>query len=267
VLGKKVLEVRLVCKLLICIIAHFTLDWVWDCCAFAVALPPLFARSSHVLVRHGCKEIDIFPSARLQSIRVGTRDASQRSSRMVCVYLLVGRSHSDDYADHSPLAVPFRADEDHPDPDGSEPDLHLSITPALLSAFQSSLVQHHIDLRFFSGSWDGFNVERILSGSNTYDIVLTSETIYRTDSTPALLRLLRDACLGTSTSHAPMQETLDGSARYTCLVAAKVLYFGVGGGVAEFVEEIEKNGYGKADSVWEQTAGVGRRILNVSWTR
>ncbi|KAI0031588.1 hypothetical protein K488DRAFT_6360, partial [Vararia minispora EC-137] len=166
----------------------------------------------------------------------------------------------------SPLAEAYRASEDHPDP-GDEPDLHLSITPTFLSAFQASLSQHRVNLRFFSGSWDGFDVARVLDAPGVaYNVVLTSETIYRTDSTSSLLRLLREACLsGAPTPTTSLPEDIEQTRSYTCLVAAKVLYFGVGGGVAEFVRAVETDGRGRVDTVWEQATGVARRILRITW--
>jgi protein-histidine N-methyltransferase len=49
-----------------------------------------------------------------------------------------------------------------------------------------------------------------------------------------------------------------------CLVAAKVLYFGVGGGVEGFVRAVEAEG-GVVRTVWEHREGVGRRIMRIEW--
>jgi protein-histidine N-methyltransferase len=52
------------------------------------------------------------------------------------------------------------------------------------------------------------------------------------------------------------------------LVAAKVLYFGVGGGIMQFIQMLESQEYrGKAQTVWEQDKGVSRKILKVEWMR
>jgi len=50
---------------------------------------------------------------------------------------------------------------------------------------------------------------------------------------------------------------------YLCLVAAKVIYFGVGGGVKEFVEAVQENGC--VERVWERKEGVGRIIMRIIW--
>lgn len=193
---------------------------------------------------------------------------------------------------------------DHPNPSSSTPG-ELTFTPSLLTAFTSSLSQHNIHLRFFIGSWDGFDVGSVwrstpLKSDGTakgpyYDIVLTSETIYRSESLPALLRILRSASSGSaektleeraaelsldaSTSGAGSKggdvKGEDGAAQGLCLVAAKVLYFGVGGGVQDFVravedgqgvqDESEDRGKGRVETVWERKEGVGRKIMRARW--
>ena len=51
---------------------------------------------------------------------------------------------------------------------------------------------------------------------------------------------------------------------YLCLVAAKVLYFGVGGGLSDFVEAIQKVG-GTPEIVLERRVGVGRKVIRIHW--
>jgi protein-histidine N-methyltransferase len=101
------------------------------------------------------------------------------------------------------------------------------VTPELLAAFTPSLDAHSVRLCFFSGGWMSLRIK--LEQRPPYDIVLASETIYRTDALGAFLGVLRVVM-----REAP-QRTL-------CLVAAKVLYFGVGGGVQEFVRAVEDEG-------------------------
>ncbi|KAG6840316.1 hypothetical protein C0991_007466 [Blastosporella zonata] len=158
----------------------------------------------------------------------------------------------------SPAALAFRAslpppeaeDEDaEPTPSDADPNTpgDLFLTPELKSAFLASLEAYKIRLRFFSGSWGSFPVA-------PYDVVLTSETIYRSESLDPLLFLLKGASV----------DEKEKERRCLCLVAAKVLYFGVGGGVVEFVERVKDQG-GTVDTVWEVAAGVGRRIMSVQW--
>lgn len=132
----------------------------------------------------------------------------------------------------------------------------LPITPEFKAAFLETLQSLNISLRFFSGSWDTFNPVSTSADpaeSAKYDILLTSETIYRNESLRPLIDLMRRACPA---------ESAD--ANYLCLVAAKVLYFGVGGGVSDFLEAVEKE-KATVETVLERTAGVGRKIMRVRW--
>jgi protein-histidine N-methyltransferase len=77
------------------------------------------------------------------------------------------------------------------------------------------------------------------------------------DSLPSLIQTMRSACSPTTTI-APEKPG-------ECLVAAKVLYFGVGGGVSDFIDYITKNGIGKARVVKEHNIGVGRVIMSLEF--
>jgi protein-histidine N-methyltransferase len=149
----------------------------------------------------------------------------------------------------------------------------LPITPELKNAFLSSLQSLNITLRFFSGSWDTFDPLHT-AGPGGYDLVLTSETIYRTDSLEPLINLMQAACTGNppstlehlvSSLHVTdTPPTQAKKAEYICLVAAKVLYFGVGGGVSDFLQAVEGR-KARVDTVLERKAGVGRKIMRVLW--
>ncbi|KAH9019083.1 hypothetical protein EDB85DRAFT_1873371, partial [Lactarius pseudohatsudake] len=160
----------------------------------------------------------------------------------------------------SPLAAQYRASAPDADSDSDSGVTRgherrqggLTVTPALLAAFTTSLDAHRVCLRFFSGGWTSL---RAHWGARTrcpppYDIVLASETIYRTEALGPFLGVLRTAIAGSGVT--------------LCLVAAKVLYFGVGGGVREFVRVVEDEG-GTVHTVWEHREGVGRRIMRVEW--
>ncbi|KAA1476118.1 hypothetical protein DENSPDRAFT_784541 [Dentipellis sp. KUC8613] len=143
----------------------------------------------------------------------------------------------------------------------------LDFSPSLRAAFQASLAEHHIHLRFFTGAWDGFSVDKTLEPGKHYDVVLTSETIYRSESLPALLHVLRQASCGAGEEDIAARAanlSLEGGP-YVCLVAAKVLYFGVGGGVEEFVDAVQVGGKGSVETVWERKVGVGRKVMKVTW--
>jgi protein-histidine N-methyltransferase len=167
--------------------------------------------------------------------------------------------------DTSASAASFREsqskDLEMPVLDSSIPG-EISITPELKSAFLASLREHKITLRFFSGSWESFDVS---AAGGKYDIVLTSETIYRMDSLPSLIKLLRAVC---GCEEQSLTHLASSPPSYLCLVAAKVIYFGVGGGVSEFLDAVYGSGDRrsvKAEPVWESKAGVGRKILKMHW--
>ncbi len=102
------------------------------------------------------------------------------------------------------------------------------MTPELLAAFRASLDAHRVRLRFFCGGWTSLPalLAHVRPEQPSYDIVLASETIYRTEALAPFLGVLRAATAteGDSVAQEAWQPAL-------CLVAAKVLYFGVGGGV------------------------------------
>ncbi|KAH8817666.1 hypothetical protein DL96DRAFT_1504322 [Flagelloscypha sp. PMI_526] len=160
----------------------------------------------------------------------------------------------------SPHSRPIRDthnDSAPPDEKLAEPNLgiagELYISESLKSAFFQSLKERNVELKFFSGSWSTFIV------SKPYDLVLTSETIYRLESLPDLIGLL---------ARAAKEGALDSSLKDgIALVAAKVLYFGVGGGIADFISAVEswETHQGSVETVWEKKEGVGRKILKVLW--
>lgn len=115
-------------------------------------------------------------------------------------------------------------------------------------------------------------------------MVLSSETIYRTSSLPDLIRALYAASASpSSSSSSPADddhgsESTPKSKQSLVLVAAKNVYFGVGGGIREFRSALDDGvpagaveaGVGDASGgmsevVWEEKRGVARSILRVWW--
>lgn len=178
------------------------------------------------------------------------------------------------FADSSIHADPYRYTTDDSET-ATTIDLNVPgeviITPQLKSAFLESLASLNITLRFFSGSWDTFNSLET-AGRSGYDILLTSETIYRTESLGPLINLMYSACTGKApptlenlVSDLNISEsTLSETRPSLCLVAAKVLYFGVGGGVSDFLQAIDGH-KGRVETVLERRVGVGRKIMRVYW--
>ncbi|KAI0707580.1 hypothetical protein C8T65DRAFT_650930 [Cerioporus squamosus] len=189
----------------------------------------------------------------------------------------------------SPASSAFRASasaeaaraEDAEEPPPADPTQagEIPITTTLTSAFLEALRTYRIELKFFSGSWATLDVDK--PDRAPYDILLTSETIYRTASLGSLVDLMRRATAasgrGGSLEGAVSRLTLSNAnglkpladEPYLCLVAAKLVYFGVGGGVNEFIEAIERPRDGKrlgqVQTVLERSRGVKRSVMRVVW--
>jgi protein-histidine N-methyltransferase len=160
------------------------------------------------------------------------------------------------------VSEPLTADGDSLSPG------ELLITSTLVDEFLGSLEAYGIFLRFFSGSWANFDLKRC---GGRYDIILTSETIYRKENMDSLVTVMRAACASGSRHDDPQTQSLsyiseEAYHQHLCLVAAKVLYFGVGGGFAEFVRAVERQDPScRVETVWERHVGVGRKIMRVKW--
>ncbi len=128
----------------------------------------------------------------------------------------------------------------------------LAITDELLSAFAASLAERGIEIKFYAGGWGNFPAS--ITGGKV-DMVLTSETIYSLDSLPELVRLLNQYAKPEGESEAGM-----------VLVAAKVIYFGVGGGVESFKQTLAQlTPQAKIEALHSVTKGVGRTVLSVTF--
>ena len=136
----------------------------------------------------------------------------------------------------------------------------LEITPDLLSSFLSDLSSKNIHVSGISGAWNhAFNdlvrpLDDLKERRATKTIVLASETIY----SPASIRAFSDTLLSVLGQGKASGGTAIG------FIAAKRMYFGVGGGVDEFLRTLEELG-GEAKMVWEtEDTGVGRVIMQVT---
>jgi protein-histidine N-methyltransferase len=121
----------------------------------------------------------------------------------------------------------------------------VEITQELVNQFLQDLARRQIELQFVSGSWSPQFV-RLLEPTK-YDLVLASETIYSLDTVDIFTDTMLN-CLNPT-----------GSA----LIAAKKVYFGVGGGIPEFESELQKR---KIPMQWvlEDKRGVGRGVLRIN---
>ncbi|PLN75363.1 hypothetical protein BDW42DRAFT_199512 [Aspergillus taichungensis] len=137
----------------------------------------------------------------------------------------------------------------------------LDITPDLVTAFQQDLANRNITVDFISGAWSPAFVDFVTTTQTQHQykqtLILASETIYAPASlTPfseTLLQLLR-------------RSAGDEQTQARALIAAKKVYFGVGGGVDEFLAVLGRIGGDGVEVVQRldvQSGGVGRVVLGV----
>ncbi|KAJ9297631.1 hypothetical protein DTO271G3_4406 [Paecilomyces variotii] len=156
------------------------------------------------------------------------------------------------------------AEEKKAEEEEEEEEEELDIDPSLLDAFRTDLKDRGITIDCISGAWSPEFVDLALTAQRDHKarpwrtLILASETIYSPSSLGAfsetLLSLLRRCDAG-----GPTRETRG-------LVAAKKVYFGVGGGVDEFLAVLNEMA-GEAVEVQQRvevkTEGVGRVVLQV----
>lgn len=140
-----------------------------------------------------------------------------------------------------------------------EPAGDLEITPDLLSRFVKDLSDRFIHISGISGAWNKAFTDLLVPFEDSQHpgqietIFLASETIYSPNSIHIFTEVLLEALKRAEDTH--------GSGR--ALVAAKKVYFGVGGGVDEFLRVLNDLG-GKGVTAWEsKEGGVGRVIVEV----
>ena len=132
--------------------------------------------------------------------------------------------------------------------------------PENLKQFQTNLSDSGIDVSAISGSWTPEFADLIppitrSSHNEPHEtVILASETIY----SPKSIRMFTQVLLST------LRKVKSQGSNGKAFVAAKRVYFGVGGGTDEFLEVLEDLG-GRGSIVWEtQGAGVGRVIIAVA---
>lgn len=142
----------------------------------------------------------------------------------------------------------------------AEQDEELDITTELVDEFKQDLAQRGISIDFISGGWSPGFVDLVFSNpssENCKTLVLASETIY----SPGTLTAFSETLL------ALLRRSSTPAAKTRALVAAKKVYFGVGGGVDEFLAVL-KTVCGDELDVQEkldvQSEGVGRVVLEVT---
>jgi protein-histidine N-methyltransferase len=136
------------------------------------------------------------------------------------------------------------------------PDGELELTPEVMQAFQSFLASSRIALTFLSGGWSSEFVEILYGGVEPYEglqtFIMGAETIY----SPFALTSFADTLV--SILHREWSESA--TDQVVAFVAAKRLYFGVGGSLDDFVDMIQTLGV-NVIPMREETEGVRRGVV------
>ncbi|KAL2004966.1 hypothetical protein VTN00DRAFT_2816 [Thermoascus crustaceus] len=145
-----------------------------------------------------------------------------------------------------------------------EDEGELDIDRQLLESFKADLERRDISIGFVSGAWSRPFVDFVLQSRDPINsdkgckaLILASETIY----SPSSLKAFSETLL------ALLRATAGRSSR--ALVAAKRVYFGVGGGVDEFLAILREMAGEKVDvrqKMEVKTEGVGRVVLEIRAT-
>ncbi|CAG8554803.1 9738_t:CDS:2, partial [Scutellospora calospora] len=88
------------------------------------------------------------------------------------------------------------------------------------------------------------------SNQEKYDIILSSETIYNINSIPKIYNIIKHTLKYPSG---------------IAYIAAKTIYFGVGGGILPFCQLIEQDGIFNVNIVYTKIAHVKREIIKLSF--
>lgn len=137
-------------------------------------------------------------------------------------------------------------------------DEELEITPEVLQAFQSSLTERGISVLFLSGAWSRPLVDMVYDGHPAESVapmstlILGAETIYSPFALASFTEILF-CILEKEKNYSPPR---DGAA----YIAAKRLYFGVGGSLDDFVEGARSRG-AVVDTLREESEGVRRGVV------
>ena len=108
-------------------------------------------------------------------------------------------------------------------------------------------------VRYFGGDWEGLALLlKKLDLEGCYDFILTAETIYSVEGTMKLIRCIKTA----------MKK---GSG--LCLLASKVYYFGVGGGIESLMRLLDRDEdlTGEIVATFDDGRSNRRQILEIRW--
>jgi len=134
-----------------------------------------------------------------------------------------------------------------------EAEGELEIDAELVQEFLASLGSRHISLSFFSGAWSTELIRLVVDKMGSKPAHLTivgAETIY----SPIALRSFADM----------LMDLLDAMIddEKVAFVAAKKVYFGVGGSIEDFCNAVRAKS-GVVEQVREESDGVRRAVVEV----
>ncbi|CAX45150.1 conserved hypothetical protein [Candida dubliniensis CD36] len=116
----------------------------------------------------------------------------------------------------------------------------ILITSKLIEQFKNDLNNYNIQLKFISGSWGNEFIDLITKKNDMdidIDVIISSETIYSPDTLPIVAESIKTI----------FQQTNN---KKLAIIAAKNIYFGVGGSLIEFLNyfnQIIKNNMNDQD--------------------
>ncbi|KAI1962985.1 hypothetical protein LOZ58_002609 [Ophidiomyces ophidiicola] len=151
----------------------------------------------------------------------------------------------------------------------AEPASEIDVNLSLLESFQKDLSARGISLSFISGAWSPRLVDLIASVSDANEtrsfktFILASETIYSPTSLVSFAETLSSLLLQ---RHERNSGAFQDQVKPEALVAAKELYFGVGGGVDEFLVALESVAGSKllaTRGMETMSPGVRLTVLNI----
>ncbi|KAK0121463.1 hypothetical protein ONS95_009757 [Cadophora gregata] len=134
-----------------------------------------------------------------------------------------------------------------------QPEGELDLDEQTIQDFLSSLQSRQVKLSFFSGAWSQEFVNLVKTNMDSRTSRLTiigAETIY----SPVALKSFAETLVGLLGSM-PDEER-------TALVAAKKVYFGVGGSMEDFCDIVRGHGC-TVEQIREESDGVRRSVVEV----
>lgn len=127
----------------------------------------------------------------------------------------------------------------------------IVLTEKLLEAFFSDMEARNLKIHFISGTWGRqfSNLVHSLANPQKGLLLLTSETIYQPDHLPIIAETLLD-----------LKQNYK-NVNVETLVAAKDIYFGVGGSILEFERYLTQKNV--AFNTFKVTSGLKRSIVSL----